>query len=204
MTANQVLFIIVYIIYLILLAATLWFLFYYSGVPAWVWSLFGIAILLAIINLLLKELLARKKVDCKSKTIKEEEPSPWGVLSLILDIFILLLILIGMILVIIFSVNVPWWVWLILGVAILFSFLAVVVGFFGSIIFLLIFSVIALILYIIGIIFYIGYADAPWWIWILVSLTLIFSILSSIFNYLSDREFIAKSCENKVTSKDVS
>jgi len=174
-----------YILYLIFLAIALWFFPYYSGVPGWVWIFFAVGILLSIIGVLMKEfLLKRKEVVVDSYTF-------WLVFYILLHIGVFILIIMGIIFVIQYS-NIPWWVWIIIGIAILLSIFSNV--FFAlnpkGIVWNLIFSISALILYVIGVILLILYSNSPWWVWSILAISIVLYILAVIFEPISERNQI--------------
>ena len=198
MAITRALYVTFYILYLFLLAIGLWFLFYFEGIPSWIWILFGVAFLLLIIAVLIKETLTRKVINSRGEIMDYGMFKGWGVFVFILNLMALILVIIGIILVIINSKTIPWWVWLLLGLAVLFSFLGNIISAGGGIVFPLIFGLIALGLFITGGIFYVIYSQAPWWVWVIISVAIIFSILAGAFESLSQKEnaIIAVSCDD--------
>lgn len=180
-----------YILYLITLAVALWFLLHYSGVPSWVWIFFGVAILIAIIGSLMKEFLLVRTVTSSGEIITSGSFTFWLVLYIIFHIAALILIIIGIVLVIRYS-TIPWWVWVILAVAIFVSIVSNMILAFapGASLFAVILSVIAVILFITGVILLIIHSHSPWWVWLIVGLAVLFAILSSIFDVMADRNVV--------------
>lgn len=164
------------LLYLITLAIGLWFVFSYSFVPQWVYAFFGVAILILIIGVLMKAFLFKPDTNLSS----------WGLIYAIFHIVALILIIVGIGFVIKYS-KIPWWVWVILGVAIILGIIAMMIFAITSKAKLLgiVFYIFAIILYITGIIFVIIYSNAPWWTWAIVLLALVFSILASVFDPLA-------------------
>ncbi len=194
------------ILYLVTLAVGLWFLFYYSQVPNWVWIFFGVAILLEIIDLLIAESSVTKTkkhneniehldqdgtvVHVTSDDIIITDNTPikmggWDILYGSIQIVILILLIIGFAFVIKYAVNIPWWVWFLLGLSILFSILGTVIEVLtkkSKGLWLLICSIISTALWITGIIFFVIYTTAPWWTWAIIALAFIFAALAQIFH----------------------
>ena len=196
MAVSRVLYITFTILYMITLAIVLWFLLYYSGVPSWVWIFFGVAILIAIISLIMRE-VAVKTVVTTSGKVKSGPFGLWGIFYILLQITALILIIIGLIFTIKYS-TIPWWVWVILGAAIILVILALILALIpiaGPII-ALVLIVLAFIAYVVGLIFLVIYSHAPWWIWIIIGVMILFGILASIFEGLSERpkEVVPEEC----------
>ena len=165
-----------------MLAISLWFLLYYSGVPSWVWILFGVAILIAILGVFIKEVFLKQTITSSGKDVTSEYYTFWSVLYIILHLMAFVLIIAGIVFVIQYS-TVPWWVWVILAVAIASSIIStMIMGLSGGssvgMIFGVIFYIAALVLFIIGIILLIIHSNAPWWVWLIVGLTILFGVMS--------------------------
>lgn len=109
METFRVLYLTFVILYLITLAIGLWFLLYYSGVPGWVWIFFAIAIILLIISTMMRETREQNKKNFDR----------WGIFFVVLDVISIILMIVGFIFVVMYS-TLPWWIWLILGLSILF------------------------------------------------------------------------------------
>lgn len=177
-----------YIFYLITLAIALWFLLHYSGVQSWVWIFFGIAILIAIIGALMREFLLVRTVTPSGTIIYSNSLKFWLILYVIFHITALILIIVGIVLVIRYS-TIPWWVWVVLAIAIFLSIISNMILAFshGSYIFAIIIFVIALILFIAGVVLLIIYSHVPLWVWLIIGLAVFFAILSVIFDGMADR-----------------
>ena len=202
MAAPRALYITFSILYLITLAIVLWFLLYYSGVPSWVWIFFGVAILIAIISLIMREVAIKNVVSSSGKP-KSTGLGVWGVLYILLQIIALILVIIGLIFVIMYS-TIPWWVWVILGSAIVLAMIAVIIAIIPGVgpIIALILLIIAFIAYIVGLILLVIYSDAPWWIWLIIGVMILFGILASIFEGLSERPkvVVVDECSTSTTT----
>lgn len=186
MAVSRTYYYIFYILYLITLGVGLWFLLYYSGVPSWVWIFFGAAILITIISVLMKEFLLVGTITTSGKYITNDDYAFWVVLYMIFNITVFILIIVGLIFVIKYS-SIPWWVWLILSLGILFSIIGDMLMIFGNVgyIFSLIFNVISLILFIVGVGLVIVYSHAPWWVWLIVGIAILFAIIAGIFENIN-------------------
>ena len=200
MAAPRALYITFYILYLITLAIVLWFLLYYSGVPSWVWIFFGVAILIAIISLIMSEVAIKRHVSSAGKPVPSHGLSGWSVLFILLHLTSLILMVIGLIFVIMYS-SIPWWVWVILGSAILLILIGGIITAVGGIVIGIIFLIIAYIAYIVGVILLVIYSTAPWWIWILIGMLILFGILASVFEYMSEKEKVVVDDSGCVTTK---
>lgn len=185
--ASRALHLTFYILYLITLSIGLWFLLYYSGVPSWVWIFFGVAMLISIINAIMKELLLVTTITTNGRDVTDSSYTFWLVLYIIMDLIALILIIIGIVLVIRYS-TLPWWVWVVLGTAIFFSIMSGILLAFspGSALFAIILSVIGFIFFIAGIILLITYSQAPWWVWLIFGVAVLFAMLASLFGGMTN------------------
>jgi len=179
------------------LAVALWFLFSYSNVPSWVWIFFGTAILIVIIGVLMKEFLLTRTITTCGRDITSGSYTFWSVLYIIFYLMAFALIITGLVFVIQYS-SIPWWTWVILGIAILLSILGDVsvtasprFGFFA-----LILAISAFILFVTGLILLIIYSNAPSWVWVIVGVAILFAILAAICEGMSYRNYITvvKTC----------
>ena len=172
METFRVLYLTFVILYLITLAIGLWFLLYYSGVPGWVWIFFAIAIILLIISTMMRETREQNKKNFDR----------WGIFFVVLDVISIILMIVGFIFVVMYS-TLPWWIWLILGLSILFLLIVGIlraaninIAIVGLILGLL--GVIGLFT---GIILILIYSKSPWWVWMIFVVVLVFDILANIF-----------------------
>jgi len=191
MAVPRWIYLVFYILYLILLAVSLWFILHYSGVQPWVWSFFGSAILILIICIFIKEFLMTRTFTSQGKHISPGSLTVWSVFYVILHIISFILIIVGLAFVIIQS-SIPWWVWVILGVAILLSIISTVILALAprAHVVSIILSVMALILMVVGIIFLLIYSKSPWWNWLLVGFTIFFAIMAAFFEFISEKNMV--------------
>lgn len=176
-----------YLVFLILLAVTLWYLLFYAEVPSWVYSFFISAIVLAAFGLLIKEIFLLQPITPCGTFVPSDSYSFWSIFYTIFHIIAIILIIIGFILVIVYS-TVPWYVWFILGAAIfLFIVIAMLFGIApGSSIVAIVFYVIVFALFITAIVLIVIYSNSPWWVWLLSGLTFLFALLAGIFEIFSE------------------
>ena len=179
----DILYLTCYVIYLILLVVSLWFLLFYSGVPSWVWALFAVALFFAIIGVFIKEFFLIPF------DVATEHYMYWAMFYFIFYFIVLTLIITGTTFAAIYS-NIPQWIWVIIGVAIGLSILADITAGFSFTFTAMFMAIISFTLFIIGIIFLVIYLNAPWWIWIIVSLTVLFAILAAVFKGVSKRNVV--------------
>lgn len=214
MAVSRTLYITFYTIYLALLALSLWFLLYYSNVPYWVWFFFAIALIISFISLIIREAAIKHIVNTKlsTKTIQGSQGSQsqkeevqikevsegtgpskstmgsWGITYIFMQIASMILIIVGIIFVIIYS-SIPWWIWVILGVAILLNIMAVVIAALipKGIAFSLVVSIIAFIVFLVGFSFLVVYSQAPFWVWLIFAIAIIFLMIADIFEKISEK-----------------
>lgn len=175
-----------YVLFLVMLAVTLWFLLFYANVPSWVWIFFGVAILIAIIGVIIKETLLKTiKTPCGEVI---SGPSPfWSGMYLIFHIFAFILIVIGLVFTIQYS-NIPSWIWIVLGLALLFYIIATMILAFipTAHIWYFLTMVVAIILLLTGVISAIIASNAPAWIWALIAVTILFGLIAALLEPASD------------------
>lgn len=180
--SSRTLYLTFYVLYLIVLAIGLWFLLSYSGVPEWVWTFFGAAIVIVIIGLLMKEFFLYRTVTTSGVDVTVGYYNFWVILYIILHIIAFILLITGLFFVITHS-TVPWWVWVILGLAILFSIVSdLIIEISPGFAFVaLVTSLISFALFVTGLIFFIMHSNAPWWVWLIIGLAILFAILAAVF-----------------------
>lgn len=183
MAVSRALYLSFYILYLIFLALSLWYLLQYTGVPGWVWSIFAVAIILAIVAVFIKEFLLIRTIMSSRIYTQDEYYTFWLIMYTIISVVILILIIVGIVDVIRFS-NIPAGVWVVFGLAILLSIISNAILAYApdANTLAVILSVSAFILFIVGIILIIVYANSPWWVWLLVAIAITFAILAAIFD----------------------
>ena len=190
MAIHRGLYIMVYIIYLIFLALSIWYLIYYSVVPYWVWFFFLSAIILAMFNLFIREYYLKKVVDCDGDIVNSQSFKVWNALYVIFHLFEFILIIIGIGYTINYS-NIEWWLWLMLGLYIILTMISrMIIGlsngsvsgrYTGIFIF-----IVAYILYTIAFIILAQSSKCPWWVDLILGFTFFFSILSTFLEYKSE------------------
>jgi hypothetical protein len=184
-----------YILFLIMLGVVLWFLLYYAGVPGWVWSLFGAALVIAIIGVIIKEVLIKKKeAPCTGEILSPNPLAGWSLAYYIFHVIAFLLIITGIVLVIIYG-NYPWWLWILLGVGVALIIIAAMMH-VGSAergikITAFVLAVIGTITLAVFEVLLVVYADAPWWIWVLIAVMILFGILSGGLEPISAENLVA-------------
>lgn len=160
-----------YILYLIAVLTSLWFLLYYTAVPSWIWGLFATSIVIAIVLPIIREY--------SSINTNYDSYKSWVIFYLAIYIIILGLFIAGLSFTIMYS-NILWWIWVIFGIGIMLSIVAdAILNFSPG--FAAILVIIAIVLFITGLIFLIMYSDAPWWLWIIIGIAIISGIISAIF-----------------------
>lgn len=189
MATTRALYLTFYILYLLTLAVALWLLLFYSGVPGWVYLLFGIAILLVIINTLLKEFLLTRTITTTGRDITSDYHSFWSGLYILIYIIAFVLVITGIVFVVSYS-SIPWWVWVVLGIAILLSFLSDTLVTFSLDFIAVLTAIAAFILFVIGFIFLVIYSNAPWWVWIIIGLAILFAILAAFFQGMAEKNIL--------------
>lgn len=168
MQNNKVWSFISYLIYLILIAIGLVFLFHYSGVPEWVWTFFIIAIILLAFALVLKDFV-----------FKDDSSNIWNIVYIILYFSMLILLIIGLALVIKDS-SIRWWAWTIFLIGfVLLMASGVILNMSpqGEYMYSLILAILALIILFIGIILILAYSHSKWWVWLIFIFAIIFFII---------------------------
>lgn len=180
-----------YVLFLVTLAVALWFLFHYDGVQPWVWSLFAGAILIAIIGVIIKETGMKRVYDANGKLTNAGSYKLWAILYLIFHILAFIMLIIGFVFVMIQS-TVPWWVWVMLAVGVVLVIVSNMVFAFvpEAYIASLIIAIVALVTIVVGFIFLIVYSKAPWWVWMILILAVIFAVLSFIFELSAEKRDI--------------
>ena len=188
MALARIWYVIFYVMYLALLAVTIWFLLYYSNVPAWVFFLFLPAIILTAIALIVKETLLTTEVLADGTVITSPLSTFWKVLYYLHYVIAVVLIVVGILFVVSYS-TVPWWVWMILGLSWILSLISSLILTISSAgaakAFSIFISLAATIAYIAGIILLVLYSNAPWWVWLLAGGAYLMYIVASVLENLS-------------------
>lgn len=177
------LYIIFYLLYLITTLVIIYFLIEYSETPQWVWLFFGASFAFLIMNILIKE----NYLKCEDR--KTEWIAIYGVVALAS----LILFVTGLILTIIYSI-IPWWIWLIIGIGIIIPILGTIIvallhNYPNTMTIILgIMAFLGFIALVVGLILLIIYSNAPWWIWLLVVLAIIFLLISGMLEATLERK----------------
>ena len=191
-------YVIFYVIYLILVMVSLYYLLHYTNVPVWVWSFYAAAILIFLIGVLIKELFVKKVVDESGKTLNNTSLRVWGAFYLIFHIIAIVLLIVGLVLTMHYS-DIDWWIWLLLVIGLILTVIANMItslpGKAITIFLALPVWIIGFIILIVGIAFYVVQADAPVWVWIIVIIAIIFGIMSSILDNMSSKNVVVKHTE---------
>lgn len=176
---ERYIYIVLFLIYLILLLVSIWYLLLFTNVPSWVCWLFAMGLILVIIGVFIKEYVY---IDYDN----------WVWIYSILNTIAIILIIIGILYAISFS-NMVWYVWIILGVAIILSIIGnmlaalVTCNFMWSVII----SSIAFVLYIISLFLLLKSGPLPinidltlnntFFLFPLIGISIIFSVLAVLF-----------------------
>jgi hypothetical protein len=175
-----------YVLFLICLAVALWFLLYFAKVPGWVWIFFGVAILIFIIGILLKEYVLRQTRDAVGNVVPSGYHTFWVVLYSIFHVMAFILIIVGIVFTIKYSI-IPWWVWVVLAMAIFFVVLSnMFYYYFTSTVLGIVMSVLAALTFIAALVLIVIYSKSPWWVWLIMGVAVLFAFLAGIFEPLSN------------------
>ena len=116
MPTSRGLYVTLYILYLIFLGLSLWYLLYYSNVPYWVWFFFLGAIIIAFIGVFVKEYILIRELESNGTFIPTQSFKVWSALYIIFHIIAFILVIIGLGYTINYS-SFPWWLWFLFGLA---------------------------------------------------------------------------------------
>lgn len=137
----------------------------------------------------MKEFLIKRVINSNGEIIDTGFFKGWGLFIFFVNLIAFILMVVGIGLVIAYSRNIPWWIWLLLGVSLLFLFIGNIIASFGAkLIIPSIFWIMAFLLLIAGIIFFVIHSKAPWWIYLLVAATFIFAIISIVLDVMSQKD----------------
>lgn len=187
MAMNRALYVLFYILYLITIAIAIWFLVYYGKVPNWVYIFFLVAIIIMVIGVLIKEFLLQRTRTKSGKDITKNI-SGWLIAYVAFHILAFLLFIAGIILVDIYG-NIAWWILSLLAIGIILTVVAsMIYAFYPRK------ELVAYIVYLVGVLIYIAgfvllvyFSDAPWWIWLILLTAVGFSVVASVFEYISEK-----------------
>lgn len=186
-SASHRLYIMFYVLYLITLAIAAWFLLFYSGVPSWIWILFGIAIVSLISAVVLKEFFV-VQYSVPAGTALTMGPSHfWFWLYILFQVIALILLIVGLVFTIQYS-NVPAWIWAILGLGVaLIGLSDIIYTLAVDWYWLAVTSVVIGILLLIGgaIGFGLNSTGTLWWVSAILGVAIVFAIIAAIFEALA-------------------
>lgn len=185
---SRIWYLIFYMIYISLLLTALWFMISLSNVPTWVFFLFLAACIIWVLIAVGRETLLVNEMLPDGTIIVSPLTGFWRVSYWLLGATATGLTMAGFIIAILYS-TIPWWVWLLILVSWLLSFLAQSIGMATKAqsgwVFSIFISVLAFITYIVAIIMIVIYANMPWWVWLMFGLAFLFSIIASVLEPFS-------------------
>ena len=206
MPASRGLYVTVYILYLIFLGLSLWYLLYYSNVPSWVWFFFLGAIIIALIGVFVKEYILIREVESNGAFIPTQSFKVWSALYIIFHIIAFILVIVGLGYTINYSCF-PWWIWLMFGLALFLSILGhMIIGlsgentggrYTGNF-----FSVLAMIIHITAMIFLFSTTTCPKWLISILIFTSIFASLAIYLETMSMKNVIVKKSSRNCKPKN--
>jgi hypothetical protein len=187
MAMNRALYVLFYILYLITLAIAIWFLVYYGQVPNWVYIFFLVAIIIMVIGVLIKEFLLQRTRTKSGKDVSKNI-SGWLIAYVAFHILAFLLFITGVVFVGIYG-TIAWWILALLAIGIILTVVAsMIYAFYPRK------ELVAYIVYLVGVLIYIAgfillvyFSDAPWWIWLILLTAVGFSVVASVFEYISEK-----------------
>jgi hypothetical protein len=204
MSTPRGLYITLYILYLIFLGLSLWYLLYYTNVPSWVWLIFLGAIIISLFCLFIKEYILIRYIEPNGEFNPSTSFKVWSALYVVFHIVVFILFIIG----IGYTINdssVPWWVWVLFGTALFLTIMGQMIvllsnenkwGIYTG----MVFSFMALIVYIVAIVFLFTTSKCPWWVVLIVIFTMFFGIMAGFFETKSDKNVSVKN-DKKYKSK---
>lgn len=171
-----------YLIYLTILSMGMYMLLYYSGCPDWIWILIAIAIVISIVTTLIKEFNMRKVVTVQGRDVTPESNGSWTIFYIIFQLVAIGLIFAALILAMFYS-NISWWIWSVLLVALVLSVVSNTMTSFDGLVANIgfIIGLVSTVCFAIGITLLAIYSNSPWWVWLVITIALLFGLLSYIF-----------------------
>lgn len=128
----------------------------------------------------------------------------WSGIYIIFNLFAFILLIIGIILLIIYS-GLPWFIWIILGTAtFLFLLSNLILNIFPNDVYISgILFIFSIILFITSLILTPFYINSPWWVWLIFIIVILLAIFSYVFEIFSVKNVkalrnnnIVSECEN--------
>ena len=186
MAVSRAVHIALYVLYLVALAVLLWFLLYFTDVPAWVWILLVVPLAIFAIGLAIKETVMKGTKIVNGPSVYHANQG-WEIFYVIAHIMAFLILGVGFIFVMLYS-NIQWWVWPFFGLGIVFTIMATMfLGLLpGNRILPLVFGILGVGSMVTGLILILALSSAPWWVWILGALTALLLVLTGLFEFLAE------------------
>jgi hypothetical protein len=195
---SRIWYLIFYVIYLALLLTAIYFMISLSDVPDWVFYLFLASCVIWVMIAIGRETLLTTQVTTEGSVVISPLSSFWRVMYWILAAIATALTIAGFIITILYS-TVPWWVWTLLLVGWLLSFLASSIGMVSSSqvawVFSIFIAILAAITYITAIILIVLYSGMPWWVWLLFGMSFLFSLIASALEPFSKKLTVVSSVQ---------
>ena len=190
---TRIMHMIFYILYLILVAVIIWFLLYYSKVPAWVYTFYIVTILILISSVFIREFCLIRKASPLNLTLNASSFTPWLISYVVLNIITILLVIVGVSFTIQYS-TIPYWVWILLGFGTIFIVMSILLVAISpkTLLVSIFFTLIGLVSHIIAIVYLMFSASIPGWMWFLLLPAFICFFLSNLFEHLSKKVSIKK------------
>lgn len=200
MALHRFIYITFYILYLIFLSVGIHYLLIYTNSASWVAWLFISGFILAGIGVFIKEFLLKHIVTCCERDVTQDINACykyWMYIYIILHIIAFILIIAGVVFAIINS-TLPWYVWVLLGLAIILYFIGSMILALYPLCTTLAITIytIAFILYIIALVLLVVYGpnslnlnltlSSTFWLWIFIAVGILLGLLAVLFEGLSD------------------
>ena len=175
-----------FILYLVALLFALWFILHYLEVPAWVWIFFFVGLVIPMIGIIIKETLIKYTYE-DGILVLDSDSAGWSIVFIVFHIIAFASITAGFIFVILFS-SVSAWIWLLFGLAIVFSLIGSIVVTVANVnkTIIWILAIIILSLYVSALVAFIIQTDIPAWVWLIFVVALILGIMANIFESYSN------------------
>lgn len=161
--------------FFIALGASLALLLSYSGIPFWIWAFYAVAILIFIFGIFVKEIFLKEHTDPVTGLVTNQSSlNTWKTIYGIGYGLGVLLFFSGVIVTITYSTTIPAWVWIVMGVSVaLFVIGNAVNGIWPDAkIWSTIINVLGVITFVIFIFGMMLAINAPWWIWLMMLITI--------------------------------
>lgn len=166
--------------YLVSLSASIALLLTYSGAPLWVWSFYGVAILLFIVGLFIKEVFLKEEVSIETgHPMNKTSINGWSIVYGIGSLIAAMLLFIGIGFSVFYS-TIPVWVWIVFTISItLFIASTTVLGIWpDQTLTSTILNIIGMILFVVAVLGIAVSSNAPWWVWLSLFITVSLGLIS--------------------------